>query len=94
MGFFDRPLFDFNGDGETDFMEWSIGMQMTASSRQEAIDLTGDDTFYPGSDTLEEDDDELDLYGLDRDDLEMMDEEDMRIDLEDAGLEPDNYDDF
>ena len=75
-------------------MEWSVGMQMTASSRQEAIDLIGDDTFYPGSDTLEEDDDELDLYGLDRDDLEMMDEEDMRIDLEDVGLEPDNYDDF
>ena len=94
MGVFDRPLFDFNGDGKTDFMEWSVGMQMTASSRQEAIDLTGDDTFYPGSDTLEEDDDELDLYGLDRDDLEMMDEEDMRIDLEDAGPEPDNYDDF
>lgn len=94
MGVFDRPLFDFNGDGKTDFMEWSVGMQMTASSRQEAIDLTGDDTFYPGSDTLEEDDDELDLYGLDRDDLEMMDEEDMRIDLEDAGLEPDNYDNF
>ena len=94
MGVFDRPLFDFNSDGKTDFMEWSVGMQMTASSRQEAIDLTGDDTFYPGSDTLEEDDDELDLYGLDRDDLEMMDEEDMRIDLEDAGLEPDNYDDF
>ena len=94
MGVFDRPLFDFNGDGKTDFMEWSVGMQMTASSRQEAVDLTGDDTFYPGSDTLEEDDDELDLYGLDRDDLEMMDEEDMRIDLEDVGLEPDNYDDF
>lgn len=94
MGVFDRPLFDFNGDGKTDFMEWSVGMQMTASSRQEAIDLIGDDTFYPGSDTLEEDDDELDLYGLDRDNLEMMDEEDMRIDLEDAGLEPDNYDDF
>ena len=43
MGFFDRTLFDFNGDGETDFMEWSIGMQMTASSRQESIDLTGDE---------------------------------------------------
>ena len=94
MGVFDRPLFDFHGDGKTDFIEWSVGMQMTASSRQEAIDLTGDDTFYPGSDTLEEEDDELDLYGLDRDDLEMMDEEDMRIDLEDAGLEPDNYDNF
>ena len=58
MGFFDRPLFDFNGDGETDFMEWSIGMQMTASSRQEAIDLTGDDAFYSGSDTLEEEGDD------------------------------------
>lgn len=46
MGFFDRPLFDLNGDGETDFMEWSIGMQMTASSRQEAIDLTGDDALF------------------------------------------------
>lgn len=94
MGFFDRPLFDFNGDGETDFMEWSVGMQMTASSRQEAIDLTGDDTFYPGSDTLEEDDDELDLYGLDRDDLEMMDEEERRTALEDVGLDPDDYDNF
>ena len=63
MGVFDRPLFDFNGDGKTDFMEWSVGMQMTASSRQEAIDLTGDDAFYSGSDTLEEEgDDELDLY--------------------------------
>ena len=63
MGVFDRPLFDFSGYGETDFMEWSIGMQMTASSRQEAIDLTGDDAFYSGSETLEEEgDDELDLY--------------------------------
>ena len=92
MRFFDRPLFDFNGDGETDFMEWSVGMQMTASSRQEAIDLTGNDTFYTGSDTLEDDD--LDSYGLDRDDLEMMDEEERRTALEDAGLDPDNYDNF
>lgn len=95
MGFFDRALFDFNGDGETDFMEWSIGMQMTASSRQEAIDLTGDDAFYSGSDTLEEEgDDELDLYGLDRDELEMMDEDERRETLEEAGLNPDDYDEF
>lgn len=95
MGFFDRPLFDFNGDGETDFMEWSIGMQMTASSRQEVIDLTGDDTFYSGSDTLEEEgDDELDLYGVDRDELEMMDEDERRETLEEAGLDPDDYDEF
>ncbi|QFJ55273.1 hypothetical protein [Pseudobutyrivibrio xylanivorans] len=91
MGFFDRPLFDFNGDGQTDFMEWSIGMQMTASSRQEAIDLTGDDTFYLGTDSLEdEDEDDLELYGLDRDELDMMDEDERREALEEAGLDPDD----
>ena len=79
MGFFDRCIFDFNGDGETDFMEWSIGMQMTASSRKDAIDLTGDDEFYSGSDTLEEyGNDELELYGLDRTELELMDDEEKR----------------
>ena len=95
MGFFDRPLFDFNGDGQTDFMEWSIGMQMTVSSRQEAIDLTGDDTFYLGTDSLEdEDEDDLELYGLDRDELDMMDEDERREALEEAGLDPDDYDDY
>lgn len=55
MGFFDRPLFDFNGDGKTDAFEMMAGIQMTASSRREAIDLTGDDTFYVGDDELDED---------------------------------------
>ncbi len=91
MGFFDRPLFDFNGDGETDFMEWSVGMQMTASSRREAIELTGDDTFYLGNDTLEEDEEDLELDELDQDELAMMDDEDRRAALEDAGLDPDDY---
>ena len=59
MGFFDRDLFDFNGDGKTDAFEAEVELQMMASSRQEAIALTGDDTFYTGSDSLEEDEDEL-----------------------------------
>ena len=42
---------------------------MTASSRQEAIDLTGDDAFHSGSDILEEKGD---------DELEMMDDEEKR----------------
>lgn len=58
MGFFDRPLFDFNGDGKTDAFEMMSGIQMTASSRREAIDLTGDDTFYVGDDELDEDEDD------------------------------------
>ena len=59
MGFFDRDVFDFNGDGKTDAFEAEVELQMMASSRQEAIALTGDDTFYTGSDSLEEDEDEL-----------------------------------
>ena len=58
MGFFDRPIFDFNGDGKTDAFEMMAGIQMTASSRREAIDLTGDDTFYLGDDELDEDEED------------------------------------
>ena len=98
MGFFDRDLFDFNGDGKTDAFEAEVELQMMAGSRQEAIALTGDDTFYTGSDSLEEDEDELadelEMAGLDIDELEYMDEDERREALEDAGLDPDDYDDF
>ena len=95
MGFFDRPLFDFNGDGKVDGFETYVGLQMMASSRQEAIALTGDDAFYTGSDTWEEDDDELideiEMAGLDMDELADMDEDERREALEDAGLDLDDY---
>ncbi len=97
MGFFDRPLFDFNGNGKTDGFETYVGLQMMAGSRQEAIALTGDDTFYTGSDDIEEDDelvDELEMAGLDIDGLADMDEDERREAIEDAGLDPDDYDDF
>ena len=98
MGFFDKHLFDFNGDGKTDGFETYVGLQMMAGSRQEAIALTGDDTFYTGSDSFEEDEDELvdelEMAGLDIDELADMDEDERREALEDAGLDPDDYDDF
>ena len=98
MGFFDRDLFDFNGDGKTDAFEAEVELQMMASSREEAIRLTGDDTFYTGSDSLEEDEDELadelEMAGLDIDELEYMDEDERREALEEAGLDPDDYDEF
>ena len=97
MGFFDRDVFDFNGDGKTDAFEAEVELQMMASSREEAIRLTGDDTFYTGSDTLEEEDDledELEMAGLDIDELSDMDEDERREALEDAGLDPDDYDEF
>ena len=98
MGFFDRGIFDFNGDERTDAFEAEVELQMMASSREEAIRLTGDDTFYIGSDSLEEDEDELadelEMAGLDIDELADMDEDERREALEDAGLDPDDYDEF
>lgn len=89
MGLFDGPLFDFNGDGKTDMFETFVEMQMMAESRQEAIDLTGDDTFYIETDEIEE----LKEAGLDYDELDMMDEDERREALEDAGLDPDEFGD-
>ena len=96
MGFFDRDLFDFNGDGKIDAFEAEVELQMMAGSREEAIALTGDDSFYTGSDGLEEDDelvDELEMAGIDIDELADMDEDERREALEDAGLDPDDYED-
>ena len=98
MGFFDRDLFDFNGDGKVDGFETYVGLQMMAGSRQKAIALTGDDAFYTGSDSLEDNEDELadelEMAGLDLDELADMDEDERRDALEDAGLDPDDYDEF
>lgn len=97
MGMFDDDFFDFNKDGEVDAFEIDMGLQMMAGSREEAIRLTGDDTFYTGSDTLEEEDDledEHEMTGLDIDELMDMDEDERREALEDAGLDPDDYDEF
>ena len=96
MGFFDRPLFDFNGDGKVDGFETYVGLQMMAGSRQEAIALTGDDAFYTRRDDLEKDNeltDELEMVGLDLDELADMDEDERREAIEDAGLDPDDYED-
>ena len=96
MGFFDRDSFDLNRDGKIDAFELDAELQMMAGSREEAIALTGDDAFYTGSDDLEEDDeleDELEMSGLDIYELADMDEDERREALEDAGLDPDDYED-
>ena len=103
MGFFDEPMFDFNGDGVMEGDELMIGMQMMASSRKEAIELTGDDTFYMGDDTLEDDEDDRDDDDNDHDsyqdeiedlmiDLEDMEPWERREAIEDAGFDPEDFD--
>lgn len=78
-------LFDFDGDGELDAFERAM--------EWEAISETVDD------DEDDEDDDELgelrtelELSGLDIDELEYMNEDERREALEEAGLDPDEYD--
>ena len=65
--------------------DYFIDAQIMANSREEALDLVGDDTFYTGSDSLDDDEDEIFTY-IGSDCL-TSDQEDQ---LRDAGLDPDD----
>lgn len=82
---------DFNKDGEVDAAEEFMGMEMLCSSREEHEALFGDAGDFD-DDSSEDFDEELEMAGLDRDELEFMDEDERREALEDAGLDPDDYD--
>ena len=43
--------------------DYFIDAQFMANSRREALELVGDDTFYPGYDPLDEDDDDDEDFG-------------------------------
>ena len=80
-GFF-GGLFDFNHDGELDPME-------------RAMDFMAFDEMMKDSDGSSEDEelvDEIESAGIDYDELSFMDEDERREALEDAGLDPDDYD--
>ena len=95
MGFFDRDvknsfdrMFDWNDDGKLDSFEQANQFEFEQRMLEEdSVDDDEDD---------DEDDDcyylDLDLAGVDRFDLEMMDEDERREALEDAGLDPGDYD--
>ena len=78
-------VFDFNGDGRLDGAEFGIAMEILSEE---------DSDEYEDEDELDDEDDELEAAGLDRFDLEMMDEDERREALEDAGLDPDEYEDL
>ena len=58
------------------------------------IDYMNRTGVYKESEDEEDFDDELLLAGLDRDELEEMDEDERREALEDAGIDPDDWDEF
>lgn len=76
MGLF-GGLFDFNHDGKLSNIEKAEEFRVF-TSMMDAMDE-------------KEKKDELELNGIDADDLEDMDEEERREVLEDAGLDPDEY---
>ena len=91
MGFFDRDvkngfdrMFDWNDDGKLDSFEQANQFEFEQRMLEEdSVDDDEDD---------DDDDLDLDLAGLDRFDLEMMDEDERHEVLEDAGLDPGDYD--
>lgn len=79
-GFF-GDLFDLDHNGELD-------------SREQLLDFMAFEEMSK-EDEGDEDDDEIadfDMAGLDYDELSMMDGDERRVALEDAGLDPDDYD--
>ena len=84
---FDR-MFDWNDDGKLDSFEQANQFEFEQRMLEEdSVDDDEDDDEDDDDDDLD-----LDLAGLDRFDLEMMDEDERREALEDAGLDPGDYD--
>lgn len=90
MGFWDREvrdsfdeMFDYNRDGHLDSFEQAMQYDFFEES------LKSD-----SSDEDDEDDRELLYPDLDFDELEDMDEDERREVLEEAGYDPDDFDDF
>ena len=97
MGFFDRDvknsfdrMFDWNDDGKLDSFEQANQFEFEQRMLEE--DSVDDDEDDDEDEDDDDDDLDLDLAGFDRFDLEMMDEDERREALEDAGLDPGDYD--
>lgn len=77
-GFF-GDLFDLDHDGELNAME-------------RTLDFLAFDELTRDTELDDEDNDDLEISGLDYEELSMMDEDERIEALEDAGLDPDDYD--
>lgn len=80
-------LFDFDGDGKTDAFELGLGFAI-----MDEMDRKSRERRSFSSSSLSDDDDLLDMTGFSRFDLELMDEDERAAALEDAGLDPSDFD--
>ena len=74
-------MFDMNRDGEMDAFELTMEMEFIESVLDKEYEEDEEDEVRT----------ELELAGLDPEELEFMDEDERRELLEDAGLDPDDY---
>lgn len=74
-------LFDFNNDGHIDTFERGAEIAIVTSVLDDSQDFENEDEMT-----------ELELSGLDPEELEFMDEDERREVFEDAGLDPDGFD--
>ena len=91
-------LFDFNHDGKMDSFEkaaeFATFMHIVNESEKEETDTSGTsiNSTYHSGDSNDGIEDVLNGAGLDLFDLELMDDDERAEVLEDAGLDPDDFD--
>ena len=98
FGFF-GDLFDLNGDGKLDWMEQAMDehafymmMEEQKKAEQESTMTNYFTSSFEDEEAEEEFMDELEMNGIDSIEFEFMDEDERREVLEEAGLDPDDYD--
>ena len=85
-------LFDFDHDGKMDGLE--VAAEMDYMKRLQSDSDESKDSLWleEEDDSFTDEMDELEEAGLDTMELEMMEEEERREAIEDAALDPDDYD--
>ena len=91
-------MFDFNNDGKLDSFEkaaeFATFMHIVDETEKDNVSsgITFGSSLSIDDDDIDEVDEALSSVGLDRFDLEMMDDDERAEALEDAGLDPDDFD--
>ena len=79
-----KALFDFNRDGKLDYLERAAAFEFLNEPMYESEDLLDGENEYLV--------DEIESADLDYDELAFMDEDERYEALEEAGLDPEDYD--
>ena len=89
MGFWDDKvdnpidrMFDFDRDGELNSTEKAMELDFLSGGNSSNISINGDDLYQ-----------DLSFTGITKDEFELMDDDEKREALEDAGIDVDDYDD-